>query len=106
MSNGEQDIYLDTLFVGMTRPATMWGIPYVAFIVEILATALIFLAVNDIFFLLIAFPIHATLYAISASDPGKFSSMALWLRTNARCRNTRFWGSASFSPVSVKKWIK
>lgn len=106
MSNGEQDIYLDTLFVGMTRPATMWGIPFVAFIVEILSTALVFLAVGDIIFIFIAVPIHATLYAISASDPGKFASLALWLNTNGRCRNSSFWGSASFSPMSVKKWIK
>ena len=67
------DLHTDVLFVGLTRPATLWGIPLVAFVIEFMTTVLIFLAV-------------------------------MWMKTVGRCRNTRFWGSASFSPTATAKW--
>lgn len=106
MSNGADDIYTDTLFVGLTRPATIWGIPYTAAIIEIMVTALIFLAVGNPIYIALIVPLHATLYLISATDPGAFESIYMWLKTIGRCRNTRFWGAASFSPLSTKKWTK
>lgn len=106
MSGAEQDIYTDPLFVGLTRPATMMGIPYMAFVLEIMTTTLIFLAVCNPLYMLLALPIHAVLYLISAHDPGIFNSIFVWLKTIGRCRNRVFWGSASFSPLPTKKWTK
>ena len=106
MDNGAQDVHVDILFVGLTRPATMWGIPYTAFVVEFMATTLIFLAVGNPFYLLLAVPIHGILYLISAHDPGVFNSIFLWMKTIVRCRNSRFWGADSFSPLSTRKWSK
>lgn len=99
MDTDAQDVQTDLLFVGLTRPATMWGIPYVAFIVEFMATTLIFLSVGNPFYLLLAVPIHGVLYLVSANDPGIFGSIHLWMKTIGRCRNTRFWGAASFAPI-------
>jgi len=106
MDNGAQDVYIDPLFVGLTRPATMWGIPYNAFVIEFIGTTLIFLAIGNPLYLALAIPIHGLLYLASASDPGVFSSMFMWIKTNGRCRNSRFWGAASFSPLPTKKWLK
>jgi type IV secretion system protein VirB3 len=103
---GAQDIYTDPLFVGLTRPATMWGIPYVAFVAEFMATTLIFLAAGNPLYLLLVLPVHGVLYLISAHDPGVFGSIIVWMKTVGRCRNTRFWGAASFSPVETRKWLK
>ena len=58
MDNGAQDVYTDPLFVGLTRPATMWGIPYTAFVIEFMATTLIFLAIGNPIYLVLAVPIH------------------------------------------------
>ncbi|MBK7549935.1 MAG: type IV secretion system protein VirB3 [Rhodoferax sp.] len=99
-----QDLHTDVLFVGLTRPATLWGIPLVAFVIEFMTTVLIFLAVGNPLYLLLAAPIHAILYLISAHDPGVFSAIFMWMKTLGRCRNTRFWGSASFSPTATAKW--
>ncbi len=104
MASNVQDVRTDPLFVGLTRPATMWGIPYIAFVVEFMATTLVFLAVGNPLYLALALPIHAILYLISANDPGVFASIFLWMKTIGRCRNTRFWGSASFSPLATRKW--
>lgn len=107
MSDGAQeDVYLDDLFVGLTRPATMWGIPYHAFVVEFMATTLIFLAVGNPVYLALAIPIHGILYLLSAHDPGVFNSVFLWMKTIGRSLNTRFWGAASFSPLTNKKWLR
>ena len=100
------EVTKDVLFVGLTRPATMWGIPYVAFILEFMATTLIFLAIGNPLYLLLAVPIHGILYLISASDPEVFNSSFIWMKTSGRCRNVRFWGAVSFSPLSTKKWRK
>lgn len=106
MEQGAQDVYTDPLFVGLTRPATIWGIPYTAFVVEFMVTTLIFLAVGNPLYLLLAAPIHGVLYLISAHDPGVFSSILVWMKTIGRSRNSRFWGAASFSPLPMRKWTK
>jgi type IV secretion system protein VirB3 len=99
-----QDLTTDELFVGLTRPATMWGIPYSAFVLVFLATAVIFLAIGNPLWLLMAVPIHGILFVVSASDPAFFSSLFIWMKTIGRCRNSLFWGAASFSPLPLKKW--
>ena len=106
MESGAQDVYTDPLFVGLTRPATMWGIPYIAFVIEFMVVTLVFLAVGNPLYLALAAPVHSVLYLISANDPGIFSSIFMWMKTIGRCRNTRFWGGASFSLLSVSKWNK
>ena len=106
MENSEVDITVDPLFVGLTRPATMWGVPYHAFVVEFMISTLVFLAVGNPLYLLIVVPIHGILYLVTANDPGAFGSIILWMKTIGRCRNSRFWGAASFSPLPTKKWRK
>jgi type IV secretion system protein VirB3 len=54
--------------------------------------------------LLVGVPVHGFLYLLSASDPNRFAAIWVWLQTGGRCLNTKFWGGASFSPLSFKKW--
>jgi len=104
--NHAEDVITDPLFVGLTRSATMFGIPYLAFGIEFGATVLIFLAVGNPIYLALVVPIHGILYLVSVNDPGVFHSCYIWLIISGRCRNTRFWGAYSFSPLPVKKWVK
>lgn len=104
MANGTHDLHTDPLFVGLTRPTTVWGVPYIAFVAEFMATTLVFLAVGNPLYLTLALPAHGMLYVFSANDPGAFASLFLWMKTTGRCRNTRFWGAASFSPLALRKW--
>jgi type IV secretion system protein VirB3 len=106
MENSTIEMHTDPLFVGLTRPAMMWGIPYMAFVIEFLLTTLIFLAVGNPLYLTLAAPIHGVLFLISANDPGVFGSIFIWMKTIGRCRNARFWGAASFSPLPTQKWRK
>ncbi len=104
--NEERDVYVDPLFVGLTRPATVWGVPYGGFVAEFMVVTIIFLAVGDPFYMLLVIPVHAILYLVSAHDPNVFRSWMMWLQTNGRCKNTKHWGAVSFSPLPTKKWIE
>jgi type IV secretion system protein VirB3 len=108
MENGEeQRIVVDPLFVGLTRPATMWGVPYTGVVIEVLLVAIVFLAMGNPLYLLLALPIHGILYAIGSHDPGIFDSIAMSAKTVWKCRNAGFWnGAASFAPGVIKKWPK
>ena len=104
MKKDGQELYIDPLFVGLTRQSTIAGIPYTAFVVEVLLIAIIFLAVANLFYLALIIPIHSVLYLISASNPKVFNAIFAWIKTNGRCRNTKHWGAASFSTKPLKKW--
>ncbi len=104
MRHSAHAVQADILFVGLTRPPTIGGVPYTAFILEAMAATLVFLAVGNPVYLLLAAPLHAILYLISAHDPGIFHAQWLWLQTNGRCRNASYWGAASFSPLAVNQW--
>lgn len=104
MEDSEELIQVDTLFVGMTRPATVWGVPYTAVALESMITAIIFLGAGNPLYLLLVLPIHGVLYLVGSSDPGIFDTMGVWVQTTARSTNKRFWGAASFAPGKTKKW--
>lgn len=94
----------DLLFVALTRVPTIMGIPYVAFVLEMMFASLMIIMVGKPLYMLSVVPVHAVLYLISAKDPGIFSEMEIWLKTSGRCLNKRFWGATSFSPLPTKKW--
>ena len=104
MDTSVADVYSDPLFVGLTRPATIFGIPYMAFVIEFMIVVIVFLGVGNPLYLLLAAPVHGILYLISGSDSGIFAGMAVWVKTSSRCTNKVFWGSVSFSPLKTVKW--
>lgn len=48
----------DPLVVGMTRPLLLWGVTYSYFVLEGMATAVLFLMGNNLLYLLTAVPLH------------------------------------------------
>lgn len=105
MSKGQVK-HKDLLFVGLTRVPTILGIPYAAFVAEVMFFALVNITLGNPLYLLLILPIHGILYLISAHDPGVFAEIAAWAKTIGRCRNTQFWNASSFSPVATRKWEK
>ena len=97
------ELETDELYVALTRPATVAGVPSGAFIFEIIVVAMVFLGLGNILWLVIIAPIHVFLYWVSAVDPGRFSSWAMFGKTFGRCVNGGFWKAASFSPLSTKR---
>lgn len=100
------EIHKDLLFVALTRAPTIFGVTYSAFIVEVIVAALINIGVGNPLYMILVLPFHGVFYLITTKDPGIFAEVAVWLVTNGRCLNKSFWGAASFSPVSTRKWIE
>lgn len=100
----DEDLQTDPLFAGLTRPATVAGVPLTAFVIEALIVIVAFLASHNIFTFLLAIPLHGALYALSAKDPGIFHELLLAAQTNAPVQNRSVWdGAASFSPLRVRR---
>lgn len=104
MSEKENKLQKDLLFVALTRVPTIMGVPYMAFVLEMMFASLMIIMVGKPWYMLLVVPVHAVLYLISAKDPGIFSEMEIWLKTAGRCLNRSFWGATSFSPLPTKKW--
>jgi len=104
MSEKEASIHKDLLFVALTRVPTIMGIPYMAFVLEMMFASIMIIMIGKPLYLLLVVPVHAVLYLISARDPGIFSEIEIWLKTAGRCLNRGFWGATSFSPLPTRKW--
>lgn len=97
-------LYKDVLFVGLTRVPTVLGVPYAAFVFEVMVLALLNVGSGNPLLLLSGIPLHGLLYLVSAHDPGIFAEVYVWTKTIGRCRNKKFWGGSSFSPLETRKW--
>ncbi|MBU0801520.1 MAG: VirB3 family type IV secretion system protein [Alphaproteobacteria bacterium] len=99
----EEDVDIDPVFIGMTRPPMVIGVPMeffgISFIVfgigMILFTAL---SSKILFFICITLPLHACGYIATEKDP---HWMSVWLTKLNKCaptRNRGYWRSNSYRP--------
>lgn len=89
----------DTVFVGCTRPTLVWGVTYEAFLVNATITGIVFLAMGNIFYMLMAIPTHAICYLVCMNEPRQFELISLWMKTKGRNMNRRAWKGSSYSPL-------
>jgi type IV secretion system protein VirB3 len=75
---------VDLLFVGVTRPALRFGVPYAALLVNALVTLEMFLLTRNLLSLIVAAPIHAFVWVLSASEPRFFELLKVWALVRAR----------------------
>lgn len=85
----------DPLFIGCTRPAMIWGISYEAFVVCLISSSMIFLAIGNPFYMLIYVPMHAICYGVCLRDPRAFRLLALWIITKGASNSRNYWGNVS-----------
>lgn len=106
IGDDDSTVSVDDLHVGLTRSATMWGVPLKPLLFSMVAVAAVFTASGKLFTLLAALPAFGVLRLLSASNPRIFAELAAWSRVHMRCNNRLFWGAASFSPRRINKWKK
>ena len=94
-------IYYDTLFVGPTRPTTYWGVPWQAFIINVIITMEAFVFTRNLVWLLLFIPIHMICYLICLRDIRTFELIFLWGKDKgiAYLGNFYYWQSATYSPL-------
>lgn len=94
---------VDPLFVGATRPATIAGVTYEAFVVVAMISAAVFIGTGNILWALICVPLYAVAFLVTQKDPRQFEHYRLWGVTKGRCVNRLHWKAASYSPLSFRK---
>ena len=103
MSERNQGLTADALFVGATRPPMRWGVTYSALLMNGVVTMEIFLLTKNLLTLLLTVPIHGVCALLCARDPRFFDLALLACRTRipALLANARLWKSSSYSPLSL-----
>lgn len=99
----------DPLFKGATRPAMIWGVPLVAFLMVggcMLIPAIWALLASPplgvaILFLMI--PVFVVIRVITRHDDQRLAQYLLRVRMVLRQRNRRFWGGHAYVPVRLKR---
>jgi type IV secretion system protein VirB3 len=88
----------DPLFLGMTRPALAWGVPFGAVVANATFTTLAFLASADLRAFALAVPMHALLYLVCLRDPRILELLWVRARQTPPVPNAAFWGAQSYRP--------
>lgn len=99
----------DPVFKGCTRPAMLWGVPLVPFLViggGMLLPAIWALLVSPPFGVAILFlmiPVFVAMRVITRHDDQRLAQYALRVRMALRQGNRRFWGVHAYVPVLLKR---
>ena len=103
MREPEERLSEDVLFLACTRPAMILGVPMEAMGINIIFTAIAFLAGHSPLYLLIAPVLHLVFQAICKSDHNAFRVLWLYVETKGRARNCALWGGSSAAPLPLRR---
>jgi type IV secretion system protein VirB3 len=101
MSDRNEGLTADVLFVAVTRPPMRWGVTFSALVFNLVFTMEVFLLTKNLLTLLIAIPIHGVCALLCARDARYFDLILLWGRTRmpSYLANHRVWKASSYSPL-------
>lgn len=92
----------EPLFLACTRPAMILGVPMEAMALNVMVSAVAFLAGGSLLYLLIAPALHLVFQAVCKTDPNAFRILYLYVETRGRSRNGGLWGGSSRSPLRLR----
>lgn len=90
------------VYKGLTRSATILGVPMVPLLVMTMAVAVVALTISIFWWAL--WPVLCFIMAqITKYDDQAFRIIGLWIDTKVLNGNKKFWGASTYSPISHKK---
>jgi len=93
----DSERHTDPVFLGLTRPTMVWGVPQGYFVVTLMATMLGFLWSHS-FLAFFVFPVLlGSGYLACLGDVRRFDILLIKVRL-LRCLNARYWGARSYDP--------
>src|SRR4030081_756376 len=103
MSERNQGLTADILFVAVTRPPMRWGVTYSALLFNLVFTMEVFLLTKNLLTLLIALPIHGVCALLCARDARFFDLIFLWGRARlpSYVGTFRYWAASSCTPLTL-----
>ena len=91
----------DVLFLGVTRPALAFGVPYAALLLNAMVTLELFLLTRNLLCIVLCVPLHGLTWIACLAEPRFFELVALWGRVRAPARRSvRAWGALGYAPLS------
>lgn len=96
----------DMLFLALTRPAMLYGIPMEAGLASVMIGGFAMVFSGSIFYLLVTVPMLVISRAICKTDHNAFTVLAKWLDTKAKCINKGYWGGSSTTPLKLVRRYK
>ena len=99
----------DPVFKGCTRPAMLWGVPLVPFLMvgsSILIPAIWALLVSPpvgVGIVLLLIPVFVTMRSVTRHDDQRLAQYALGARMVIRQRNRRVWGAHAYVPLRIRR---
>ena len=88
----------DPLFKGLTRPAMMLGVTYSALVMNMMISLVLFLALNELVWLLLMIPIHGVMYVICRWDVRFFDILTVYLKTKGGDATRSLFKASSYRP--------
>ncbi|WP_421937324.1 type IV secretion system protein VirB3 [Phenylobacterium sp.] len=92
----------EPLFLACTRPAMILGVPMEAMALNVIVSAVAFLAGGSLLYLLLAPALHLVFQAVCKTDPNAFRILYLYVETRGRSRNGGLWGGSSRTPLPLR----
>ena len=100
----------DMLFVGLTRPAMAFGVPYAVLLAAAVMTVEAFLLSGNLLALLISAPLYGLCRLACSAEPRYFELWADWAPRAIRQRlaNSAYWSARSLGPFTAapRPWVR
>lgn len=107
--NQAENRLVDPVFKGCTRPAMLWGVPLVPFLMvggSILIPAIWALLASPpvgVGIVLLLIPLFVTMRAVTRHDDQRLAQLALRFRMVVRQRNRGAWCAHAYAPLRLKR---
>lgn len=95
MSEDHEHLLITPLVKGLTRPPSLFGVPYQVMMVIGVVAAVVFLVTKNLFMLLVALPLYAIGRIMIIRDPAIFEILAVRGQKTPP-RSKAFWGATSY----------
>lgn len=89
---------LTPLVIGLTRPPTLWGVPYMAGVIVVGLTIIAWLVTASLLSLLTAPAAYTLLFTLCSWDARILEVLQVTTRHTPRTPNKTFWGANSYGP--------
>ena len=104
MTQEDELLSVDMLYLAITRPALWFGIPIEAAVLIIIAGSIIVTQFgNPLYAAVVGAVGYFIARLVVRHDVNAFRLLMLWGRTKLACRNARFWGGSSYAPLPSPK---
>lgn len=96
----DEELIVDPLFKGLTRPSMKWGVPFEYIFGEVLILFLVAIWTDRIWILLLIIPVHLFGFLMCQYEPRAIEHVLLWIKTTGQCLSRKRWGGSSYDPLA------